>query len=372
MKAHEMTMRAPFLAAVMYNENIGSTMVVLCLAYAGVFVEASWQLRREKSLNTKTLFLLSVTTACGLRFMCFVGFCLIRGSSLWDVRTSLESEVSGDLEFYARAVIVLFDLPDFMLASTYVLLVVVWAECFLGSRRHWLSAITFKQTWHLAYFVFNMVLYSAQLVIYVAVFVSPNLNKGLVALLYLVPAVLTFAIPGIHLVLYIFLSLRFAGFPMVSRSAALRLSKVAKVTFVWTASRLAWSIVVSATVLGFFSHRLCLFCPRHRRHHSEKHHVFFEIGNVAMVGLFLFTEILPFVLTLDSGLLQLLDKSQTEFAYNVVHHHNRRRHLLHHGGTSYGTGTSSPRGPRPSPPRNDDSIEDTLYENDDSFDSGLR
>ena len=36
--------------------------------------------------------------------------------------------------FYDKAVIVLFDLPEYIIVSTYVLLTMVWAECFLESR----------------------------------------------------------------------------------------------------------------------------------------------------------------------------------------------------------------------------------------------
>lgn len=44
-----------------------------------------------------------------------------------------------------QAVLVLFDLPDFMIISAYVLLALVWAEAFIQSRSHWLSVKHFRR-----------------------------------------------------------------------------------------------------------------------------------------------------------------------------------------------------------------------------------
>lgn len=308
-------LHSPFLAAVMSSNELG-TMIVLCLLYGGVLVHALVCLfrgkRKRPSLNTKTLFLLSVTTACWLRLMCFAGFIAVsrpfEGSK--KRRKEYSSSSSRDLEFYARAVIVLFDLPDFMLASTYVLLVVVWAECFLGSRRHWLSSRSFKKTWHQAYFCFNVVLYGFQCFIYVTIF--GHFGDG-VQLLYVVPAILTVAVPICHFCLYVFLSLRFAGFPTVSKSAARRLRHVTRVTAAWTFSRLAWSAAVSMT---FFFDKCDPENPDLNRKKKaacdDRLGGTTQIGNVAIIGLFLFTEIWPFALTLDTGLLHLLEEGDTD------------------------------------------------------------
>jgi len=362
-------MGSPFLAAVLYNEKIGSTMVVLCAGYGYVFFEGAGRLLRDgrRRVNTKTLFLLSVATACGLRLMCFLGFWFVRG----DAFLTVESEVSSELEFYARAVIVLFDLPDFMLASTYVLLLVVWAECFLGSRRHWLSARTFKRTWHHAYLGFNVVLYGAQLLIYCVVFLSDTVDG--VALLYVVPAILTFAVPVVHLTLYVFLSLRFAGFPTVSRHAATRLGRVTRITSVWTLSRVAWSAVVSATVLGLWPP----WKQAAKNHHDDddlrggggerkspplhappRSPDAFEFSNVAIVGLFLFTEIVPFALTLDSVLLD--DDDADDADDDISSSHSRHPHdvaVPPLNGRHYGASATT----------------DVLFETDDDFfDNDLR
>lgn len=46
---------------------------------------------------------------------------------------------------WLQAVLVLFDLPDFMIISAYVLLALVWAEAFIQSRNHWLSVKHFRR-----------------------------------------------------------------------------------------------------------------------------------------------------------------------------------------------------------------------------------
>ena len=118
---------------------------------------------------------------------------------------------SSDVDFYARALVLLFELPDFVIVSTYVLLLVVWAEAFLGSRRHWLSTAAYRRSWRTFYLVFNVCLYGAQLSLYLLV-ISEKQFGGL-RLLYTTLAVVTLAAPGLHFVFWIFLSLKFSGFP---------------------------------------------------------------------------------------------------------------------------------------------------------------
>lgn len=276
-----------FLEAVVFADDIGSSMLLLCLLYFCMTVYAFGQLRSTMggTINTKYLFLLSVTTACGLRLMCFGGFYLLDGS---EVSITAQSVVSTELETYARAVAILFDLPDFMLISTYLLLLVVWAECFLGSRRHWLSSRHYKESWHSAYLVFNVLLYGTQLFLYAAVFLD---LFDAVKLLYLIPACATFAVPLAHLLLYVSLSLRFAGFPMVSRTAARRLAHLSRVTSAWTAARLLWATAVLTSIFK----------------RTVSAHLRIQASGGPLVALFVLTEICPFILTLDSKLLHILD-----------------------------------------------------------------
>ena len=53
--------------------------------------------------------------------------------------------------FYNSAVYVLFDLPDFILLSTYTLLGLLWGEMNLRSRKHWLSLADSRHPWIVTY-----------------------------------------------------------------------------------------------------------------------------------------------------------------------------------------------------------------------------
>ncbi|CAN0479522.1 unnamed protein product [Laminaria digitata] len=68
-------------------------------------------------------------------------------------------------------------MPDFMIISAYTLLAVVWAEAFLQSRRHWLSARVYKRQLLLGYMIFNAALYGGQLILYSMLFL-PSFNKA--------------------------------------------------------------------------------------------------------------------------------------------------------------------------------------------------
>lgn len=317
--------KSPFLEAVIFQDDeIGSTMLLLCLLYFCVTVHAASKLppllSSRRQFNTKHLFLVSMTTTCCLRLMCFAGFCLLDASELSAGGVTSSSVVSSQLDTYATVVAILFDLPDFMLISTYVLLVIVWAEAFLGSRSHWLSARHFKRDWHRAYLVFNLLLYGAQLCLYAAILLS-DLNA--VRFLYLVPACVTFVVPLTHLLLYIFLSLTFAGFPTVSAAAADRVAQLTRVTAVWTAARFLWA---TAVLTSIFKRTV----SPHLRHNT----------GVAMVALFFLCEIIPFLLTLDSEVLHILDDEENKRDNNSL--------VLPHPRSQQRQQSSSVRRPPPS------------------------
>ena len=98
---------------------------------------ATTQLRflhaRSPELDTKKLFVMSVWLACVVRVMSFVGLGALQIANV-QVNYSMSSYDGGDDDrdenqaFYDKAVIVLFDLPDYVIISTYVLMTLVWAE----------------------------------------------------------------------------------------------------------------------------------------------------------------------------------------------------------------------------------------------------
>ena len=63
-------------------------------------------------------------------------------------------------DFYDEAMTVLFDLPNCIVVSTYILLTLVWAECFLEARFHTENAVYWKRRLLIAIMVFNTLLYA--------------------------------------------------------------------------------------------------------------------------------------------------------------------------------------------------------------------
>lgn len=79
-------------------------------------------------------------------------------------------------DFIDKASLVLFDFPDFCCISAYVLLLVVWSENIIQARRHWMSSIAFKRIWMMGYVIFNILLYTLQVSLYLLLF-FPSINQ---------------------------------------------------------------------------------------------------------------------------------------------------------------------------------------------------
>jgi hypothetical protein len=129
-------------------------------------------------LNTRKLFVMNCLLSSFLRFLSFSSMTIF----IWcefhvDVDSSGTTTEGDDdqynperIAFFDKASLVLFDFPDFCFISAYVLLLVVWAEAILQSRRHWWSSANFRKTWMMGYVVFNSLLYIIQVALYSLLF----------------------------------------------------------------------------------------------------------------------------------------------------------------------------------------------------------
>ncbi|CAM9146113.1 unnamed protein product, partial [Phaeothamnion confervicola] len=142
--------------------------------------------RGSPGLDTRKLFAMSILLSCLTRFM---GFFSIGNARTGSIRIGRgggggnggreedpDYKEDANQRFYEKTVLVLFDFPDFIIISAYVLLAVVWAESFLHSRRHWLSARVYRRNWLTFYLVFNSVLYAGQVLLYSLLFL-PNVSR---------------------------------------------------------------------------------------------------------------------------------------------------------------------------------------------------
>jgi hypothetical protein len=134
--------------------------------------------RVNPEMSTKRLLILSVALVSVVRIMTILGVAMM---NIANVRAhySLQptprhsSDIDRHQQFYDKAMTVLFDLPNCMVVSTYLLLSLVWAECFIESRLHTESAAQFKKTWLIGFMILNTTLYVTQLTLYGSIFLAP-------------------------------------------------------------------------------------------------------------------------------------------------------------------------------------------------------
>ena len=211
--------------------------------------------RSDRSFDLKKLLVLSAGTVCFLRIMSFVG---VIAMDIANVRAhyslnpaSIKDMKKGDgrqpiernQSFYDSSMTVLFDLPNAITVSTYVLLTLVWAECYLLSRFHTESSVQWRKRWLVWYMIFNSALYATQVILYILIFVGGRESKQVVVM----RNVVNVAMAGINLsavllvfLLYLYLSVSFSGFPYRSQSSKEGLRKISRLMAFWSVSRIIW------------------------------------------------------------------------------------------------------------------------------------
>ncbi len=170
-------------------------------------------------LNTRKLFVMTCLLTCVLRVMSFASMAILDfanedfhiNPSDQDDNTDDDSD-NPNRDFFNCAFLVLFDFPDFCCISAYMLLIVVWAEAYLKSRRHWLSSFSFRKIWMLIYFVFNTLLYTVQVTLYSILF-FPFVNNNIeLTLIYLSLACFNIGLPVLWSVAYLYLAIMVSYF----------------------------------------------------------------------------------------------------------------------------------------------------------------
>ncbi|KAL7691220.1 hypothetical protein Plhal304r1_c010g0040771 [Plasmopara halstedii] len=214
---------------------------------------------------------------------------------------------NAELDFYNKVVAVLFNLPDFLFVSSYLLLVLVWAEAFQSSRRHWFSAAVFRRKWMIFYLVFNGGLYLTQLVLYASLFLidkngifddeKQNHLSFIPAMIFYLVAAADLFLPIIIFSTWLYLTLSLSGFPLKSRSAQIRLQLVGRLVMAWSFGRILYSVMTLLTFTkGWFN--------VHRENASTQ--------AMLLVIVFFAAELTPIYLTLDKRLLAVLSVEEYE------------------------------------------------------------
>lgn len=118
---------------------VGATLI-LAVLYLMLGIFAAKRLKYLESvstkLNTRKLFVMSCLLTCILRVLSFATLTTMNYSQFDRTFSSKTFDDDGrdfgqDSDFFDRAILVLFDMPDFCCVSAYVLLLVVWGETYL-------------------------------------------------------------------------------------------------------------------------------------------------------------------------------------------------------------------------------------------------
>lgn len=283
-------------------EGLLEATVILAVVYLclGVFTykRLLWvQANSPAGLNTRKLFVMTLLLISILRTMSFISMTLLSLGSVdfeveqGSIRHHDDDDDSADKDFFNKATVALFDFPDFYLVSAYVLLLIVWAESYLKSRRHWLSARRFQTFWIWTYFLFNVLLYTCQIALYSLLFLPTIDHYVETNLIYLTLSGFNLVMPVAWLCLFAYLTLLFSGFPYSTPAAMMRLGHLNGLAVVWTLTRLGWGIIALSSVLNHWVTEI------------HKSRAFYSI---VLVLIFLVAEVIPIMFSLKHKMIQSL------------------------------------------------------------------
>lgn len=274
--------------------SLSDVSLILAVIYLAVsaMIFQRWAVVFQSSrggLDTKKLFVLSVLTTCLLRMASFVGI----GVVAWETEDSDDDATDDnatDEELYRMTLLVMFDLPDFIILSAYMLLGLVWGEMMLRSRKHWYSLRENRRPWLFAYLLFNLLLYCTQLLLYSLLFVDAgHVNTdGIVRILYLTLCSINYGLPLAFGLFWLYYNLMFAGFPYQSARAQLNMTKISKAMLVWSLGRILWAGVILTSSLQEYAER--------------SQHLY----SVLFVAVFILCEVWPICIALEKDLLYML------------------------------------------------------------------
>mmetsp|Transcript_14113 Transcript_14113/g.13645 ORF Transcript_14113/g.13645 Transcript_14113/m.13645 type:complete len:459 (+) Transcript_14113:474-1850(+) len=286
------------MTLVFENDLVAPTLT-LTIAYLLLSIYACKRLialhRSAPDMNTRKLFVMTCLLTTILRLMTFgsmtvFNYCEFHLKVPTNIEPTHDDGPTTDA-FFEKATLVLLDVPDWCCISAYVLLIVVCAEALLQSRRHWLNSYEFKRLWILGYLVFNTLLYTVQVCLYSLLFVPSVDQEILTAFIYLSLTFFNLGLPFLWVLGYIFLSIRFSGFPFSSLDAKKRCNSLVRLGSIWTIARLGWGFIALTSVMQSW-----LISAQKNVHYYS----------LVLISVFFFAEILPIAISLQNDCLESL------------------------------------------------------------------
>ena len=192
---------------------LASVLYVFCIAMASRKLQFMNKISRE--LDTKKLLVLSVLGVSTLRLMTFIGLIAMDIENA-QARYTFDKFHNGKAKedaygtFYDTSMIVMFDLPSGIIISTYVLLTIVWAECFLQSKLHTESNYKWKLRWLRGYMIFNVCMYSLQITLYLLLFFTGISRSSIETFLRIETGTINLVAVTLVIILYFVLNVHFS------------------------------------------------------------------------------------------------------------------------------------------------------------------
>lgn len=277
---------------------LASVLYIFCIVLASRKLRFMNKIYRE--LDTKKLLILSVLTACIVRLMTFIALITM---DIENIEVAYNVNMNGpdktnQIEhrydrFYDGSMVVMFDLPNGIIVSTYVLLTIVWAECFLQSKLHTESNYKWKHRWLRAYMIFNSCLYSAQMTAYLVIFFGFITPTKIEKILRIGSSAMNLFAVVLVISLFFVMNVHFSGFPFRSEHAKSALRMISIIITFWSLARIIWAI----TLLAYFKSGIS---PLYSSE-SEK-----STGSLVVFLLLLFCEFFPIIAVLDVSFLTMI------------------------------------------------------------------
>ena len=148
--------------------------------------------------------------------------------------------------------------------------------------------------------IFNSLLYTLQLTLYGSLFLAPP-TKIVRSVIYIGITGINFTAVLLVLIFYLYLNLRFSGFPYRSQRLRMSLTRVSKAMTLWSLTRVVWGI---ATLLVFI-YKIELL--------QDSDTPFWSF--VVLLLMFFVCEILPIFVLLDYSYLSLVGLERIEIRW---------------------------------------------------------
>ena len=115
-----------------------------------------------RQFDPPRLFIASVSFALFLRTISFVTLAILYWTNV-KIGSDGSATVPGDPLFFQRVLSVIFNVADWTIISSYLLLVIVWIELLGSARSHYFSRTAMRRDWMYAFVGINIAMYATQI-----------------------------------------------------------------------------------------------------------------------------------------------------------------------------------------------------------------